>query len=479
MEIRLWNFIRKYSQGDKSMNLKLFKKVALLTSGLATCLFMVGTLGRVSAQTTQNCLQFTAPQVTHGFARGTGLPDGDQFLLPTTHQWTVVTQSPGASVFTANTQNFGNNPGFFAGTSPQGLVSTAPGSVIRAISCQDDLWDLNFYLATNGNSVGDMVTIFLQNTAGSQVTPLAMFTVEANGIRVTQRNVQTHLNDRFAIGATVTGLFLDSLIPLTDNAGTNGKRTGLITFAGLPMGVCLHIGIEIKRGNGTGSTAIVVNDVVVNRKEQAGDRNLSGVGLLGGLTGGYPTMKPCAEACVPCPPVSGGGGGPAKCVTACFSAPEYYALKYECLIDTDFDFGTVIIGGQNFNNPILVDKCPERVLWVLKGSPFFGPAATPLGRLNRQYVAAQLSLNRHGGYGSPAVIDILWSNLSCYMLMFQPVTLGNGATISQDSMLKDLFEQTLFAIKANRTADMTKLTAIWQMLNGDSPNLVCNRPLRD
>ncbi|HMY74096.1 MAG TPA: hypothetical protein PLQ88_19920, partial [Blastocatellia bacterium] len=65
--------------------------------------------------------------------------------------------------------------------------------------------------------------------------------------------------------------------------------------------------------------------------------------------------------------------------------------------------------------------------------------------------------------------NAFWSMLSCYRISFAAVTLSNGVTIDPSSMLNDLFQQAQLAIQANRTADMSALAAIFDLLNGNDP----------
>lgn len=129
----------------------------------------------------------------------------------------------------------------------------------------------------------------------------------------------------------------------------------------------------------------------------------------------------------------------------------------------------MIIGGYNFNTPVSVNDNREVVLFVLKGSRQFGGPATPLAFLNQQYVAAQISMSLLGWK-----YDALWSSIGCYGKLIPKTQLSNGKVLSGDSMLKEVFEQALAAIKENRTADMTKIANIFAILNGNSLSSLCN-----
>lgn len=459
----------------------LFKKLTIMAGGLALCLtaFMLRTPETATAQTPAGCIQFGAPLVTHGFLTGAGLPNGDQFLLGSSLGFTVVSPSTqGGSKFTVNAATFGSNPGF-AGTTLEGLASSTPSSLVRAISCLDNYWDLNFYLATTGATEGDMVTIFLQNPDGTKTIQLAMFTITGGNAKLTALNsdVSLHLNDRFARGSNAMRLDFNNLAPFSQAAGSAGKSTQLLTIAfsmspnAAVMG-CFQLGIDIKRAAGAGTTSVVINDVVVNRTAKPTDVNNPGKGLLGGLGGGYPTGLKCDVVCPPCPPASGGGGGPTppKCHVVCFQSDEYFRTKFECLEANTFlcNFN-VIVPGLNFNNPVNVCRCEDSVRFALKGGALFGgQPRSAYWLFVQQYVTAQLGFDLSAS--GPARYDALWGGLSCYNVPAGtfPVTLSNGATISSDSMLKDLFMQAQLAVRESRISDMEKLGKIFLALNGNS-----------
>jgi len=154
----------------------------------------------------------------------------------------------------------------------------------------------------------------------------------------------------------------------------------------------------------------------------------------------------------------------AKCHPICFLSPQFFLLHLNQLPS-----GAVVIGGVNVNNPISTGNVTAIHL-ALQGG------ATPLRRLNQQFVAAQLSVESAGGL--PAAQSALWSPLSCFGLDFVPVVLSNGFILAPDSMLKDLFAQARFAIGDNRTPDMLALARLFDLLNGTDlapPLFDCNR----
>lgn len=155
--------------------------------------------------------------------------------------------------------------------------------------------------------------------------------------------------------------------------------------------------------------------------------------------------------------------GSPKCQSLCFRAPQYFALNFSRLPE-----GVVVIGGINFNIPISASNVAAIRLALAGG-------ASPLQRLNREFLAAQLSLELAGGHSSPSVFTALWSLLSCSGLSFAPATLSNGFTLTPNSMLNDLFEQTRLAIRDNRAADMLVLANLFAQINGNDPLGRCGK----
>ena len=132
---------------------------------------------------------------------------------------------------------------------------------------------------------------------------------------------------------------------------------------------CFELGVDIKRGAGTGTTSVVFSDVVVNRNEKAGDRaGAPAKGLLVGLTGFFPTGVKCDAVCPPCPP-SGGGGGPVKCETICFGSPLFFRNSFSRGTLPD---GLILIPGANFNNLVSVGANDDAIDLILRGGSAFG-----------------------------------------------------------------------------------------------------------
>ena len=144
-----------------------------------------------------------------------------------------------------------------------------------------------------------------------------------------------------------------------------------------------------------------------------------------------------------------------KCDTICWRSTQFFITNIRHLPG-----GTVLISGVNANNPIGIQQGNASVRIALQGG------SSPMQRLNKEYVTAQLSLAYSGGSGSPVVFNTFWSALSCSRISFAPVTLSNGVTLSSNSLLDTLVNQTNLAIRENRLNDMGLLADIWALLNG-------------
>jgi len=144
-----------------------------------------------------------------------------------------------------------------------------------------------------------------------------------------------------------------------------------------------------------------------------------------------------------------------NCQTVCFQSPLYYVININRLPS-----GYVIIGGVNFNNPVLIQSNLTDVRRALRGG------ASPMAQLNQQYVAAQVSL---AAVGSGVLSGAMNSSLRCYNIAFDAVTLDNGFSLNRSTLLRDLLAQARLAIAENRSDDMVKLADILHLLNGDDP----------
>lgn len=418
------------------------------------------------------------PTVVHGFQKSAQLPDGDLYLLPNPMQLAISgAPAEGVETFTPNVVTFGADPvtfGALQNTSPQGLSLSTPSEKVTAVTCAESIWDGNLVIAGTSGTVGDKVRLFLQTTEGKPGPEIALFTLAAHGVVVTQlhKDLMLFVDNRYAIGpSTPQG----SLIAYSAAAGECGQRTGLLTLAWPMMKMselegCFRVGVEIERNDTYGMTSVVITDIVVNRNAVPGDENLKGVGLLRSVLGGFPTGIPCKPDCPysiqepPLPPQPNPGGGQGgECNTICYRSPQYFKLNIDSL-----PRGTVIIGGVNFNRPIsTTDK--RRIEMALRGG------FTPLQQLNQEFVAAQLNLLNAGGDGSPRVFYVLEGPLTCYNLSFDPITLSNGFVLTPDSLLKDVYREARLAIFNNSVPDQIALTKILDLLNGNNPQNVCHR----
>src|SRR5262249_20965970 len=144
-----------------------------------------------------------------------------------------------------------------------------------------------------------------------------------------------------------------------------------------------------------------------------------------------------------------------KCDTICWRSSQYFLTYIRNLPG-----GTLIVLGANANNPIGIQQNLDTVKAALQGGN------TPMLRLRKEFATAQLSLLAAGGPGGPVAFNTFWSPLRCSGVSFGEITLSNGFKFTPNSLLADLNDQTVLAIKANRSADYEALARIWAMLNG-------------
>jgi hypothetical protein len=416
-------------------------------------------------------LKFDVPAVTHGLERTESLPDGDVFLLPKPMTMAISAPSDSVQVFPVNVDNFGGDSetiGALPGVQAKGLSFSGRNGKVTAMTCAESIWDGNILIASGGSSEGDTVRLFMQYPDGATGPELALFTVRGRGIYVSELHphLMMYVNNRFANGPMWQR---GTYIPFSAAAGASGDRTDLLTIS-WPMHHfselqgCFRVGIEIARGNGQGSTTVVVTDIVVNRNATPGDENNPGTGLLRRMTGGYPTGIPCKSECpfpedrVPDPPTPNPGQPTGDtCNAICYRSPMYFRLNIDKL-----PLGTVIVGGMNFNRPIsTTDK--RAMHFALRGG------YSPLQQLNQEFVAAQLNLLNAGGESSPRGVYALEGRLKCYGLNFDPITLNSGFVITPDTQLKALYQHCRECINLNLVQDMPGLTRVLDMLNGNNP----------
>lgn len=445
-----------------------------IKTGLNICIapsFENGLITRSSVISSDpSCFQFTTPLLTHGTADG----KDDTFLLHQPLTFSVVTQNSGAWIFPLNKWTFGLAPEF-GGAPTSGITAISPNTTVQALSCTDSFWDVFFYLATKGQTEGDMITLSLQHPNGAGSKMLAMLTVLNGGLMLNQLHPDITFFINFN-GPHGAGAF----IPLLRSAGSAGVRTPHLTLIismdeFSPLNGCYQLAVDIKRLGGDGMTSFVPTGVIVKRM---GDE-VEGVGLSTHFQGLYPTGLLCTQVCngcfpqptpsptptpppptptptptpeptpTPTPPPM-----PIKCDTICFRSHLHFLNRIDNLPN-----GSILIGGVNVNAPINIQRNKEKVRQALFGG------LSPLQQINQQFVATQISMILYGGTGAPAAFNTLWSSLRCSGITFPPVTLSNGVTIDPDSLVNTLFVETQNAIKQSRTADMIPLVQILALLN--------------
>lgn len=252
----------------------------------------------VQAQSTSSCPTVEMPTVTGGSGNDV------YFLKDQQAKLSLLNAGGDASFFAAGYDTFGTDPVLVplskAGVVAKGLTLSTPGAKATALSCRDAFWDINFMLAGMGANGGDTIRLFMQaDQAGNGAFNLATFVVNAdgNGARLTQLEPTATL-----FGNGHIALPVNSTLAYSQNGGKSGKRSEQITIAlsmdkNSPTMKCLHLGIEIVRSSGTGSSAIVPNSIVLTRE---GALNGSGTGLFSGVAGTYPTATACDRACPVC-----------------------------------------------------------------------------------------------------------------------------------------------------------------------------------
>jgi len=143
-----------------------------------------------------------------------------------------------------------------------------------------------------------------------------------------------------------------------------------------------------------------------------------------------------------------------KCDTICWRTTQFFITNSRYLPG-----GAILIPGVNANNPTGIQQNLNAIRIALQGG------SSPMQKLSKEFVTAQLSMAYSGGTGSPVVFNAFWSPLSCSGVSFAPVTI-NGVTLDSSSLLDTLVTQTTLAIKQNRQSDMQALANIWMLING-------------
>lgn len=173
---------------------------------------------------------------------------------------------------------------------------------------------------------------------------------------------------------------------------------------------------------------------------QLSDTDRTAIGVINGLV--RVTDRVSAQAFLP----SDFNCTASACSTICFRPPEFFLLNSPYLPPGT----TVIINGANINagtNNVVQIKLN---LGVTSNGPL-----SARQQLNRQFVAAQLSLINARGHSSPAAFTALASPLSCYGFTSTYV-LSTGEIISSSTTLAGLFSQvqSMFNSRSITDADM-------------------------
>ena len=137
-------------------------------------------------------------------------------------------------------------------------------------------------------------------------------------------------------------------------------------------------------------------------------------------------------------------------------SPQYYALNLNRLPQ-----GSVKVAGNGNNTRVSTDDT-ARMSMLLDGG------ASRLHQLNRQYVAAQLSLLAAGS--NPTALG---SNLVCYKLNFQPTQISTGVFLNPEMTVGELFDQVQKAGRSGNVIDQRLLINVLEQLNGTEPQGRC------
>jgi hypothetical protein len=456
-------------------------KFLLLTAFALACLFAAAGLRpaqqSASAQGGTVCVQATAPLVTHGTTPIQPLlPNGDLFQLQGGLNFVAAAAPAGSTSGTVTAANFGLLPSTtanfgFTGTSVPFFANPAANSTLRAISCADDIWDINFVIASSGSTEGDVVRWSMQGPGGEIL--LAEFTVVGNGVRITQRSIHATIFVNNILANTGT-LNVGDFIPFSMSAGTAGLRTPEITIAlsaspSAPTRGCQRLALDIINAGGSpGTLSVAITSIIVKRMGNV----VSGPGLLtqfgGGLTGTFPTGAICPVNCpTACPVVSPSPSpspSPAACPMICFRRPLDYCsngIPLSLIIFGDVRvraftggrFQAVNVGSSAVQGNF---QCGLRFL----GEDYF---LTPTQDLLGRYVATQVSVasTTNPPYNTANL------RLGCFVMpMFGqnplPVTLSTGVTLNADTSLATFFTQTEAVYLAGNAADIRTLIALYK-----------------
>ncbi|MCW5968285.1 MAG: hypothetical protein KIT57_07205 [Blastocatellales bacterium] len=376
-----------------------------------------------------------------------GLTAGDLSAV-TTLVITVFTPAPGGGL--SNALNFGV------------LAAPPPAPVITSLAPSSAAIGVPFVLTVNG----------------ANFTPTSV--VQVNGSpRVTTFVSGTQLT------AQITAADVASVAILTITVVTPAPGGGV--SGGLPL--------TIQSAPNPAPTLVSLNPVVVTEGSGAFLLTINGANFVGGsmvrwnglnqpttflsgtqvraqISGALVASQGTALITVFNPGPGGGvsntliflidPAGTPDCRTICFRSAQYYVRNISRVPN-----GLVLIGGVNANTPILVKGNETLIRSVLQGG------TSALQQLNAEFVASQLSFI---SAGSATAAGALQSSPRCYGIFYTPVLLSNGAVITPNTSINDIFTQIRSAISDNRTQDMPQLAAILLLLNGTDPFSTCNRP---
>ena len=283
------------------MKVRIVYLAMLIAAGLLFNLSLrVPNQSVVQAQVSSACPTTEVPSTTVGKVGSVE----DQFMLRDPLTFTLLNADGDASFFATNDLNFGGNATLqriaAAGGSGKGLRISSPGGKTVALSCREAFWDINFMLAGLGATAGDRVRLFMQpDESGLRAFDLARFTIGAGGANLSYLEPTSKLYANGHIQQNV-----GASLPFVIGAGQSGRRTDQITIAlsmdaRAPTMACLHLGVEIIRAGGPGTTTLAFNTIVLTRE---GPSNGVGTGVFTGQTGTYPTRQPCDRACPTCAP---------------------------------------------------------------------------------------------------------------------------------------------------------------------------------
>ncbi|MES4792992.1 MAG: hypothetical protein C4321_08425 [Chloroflexota bacterium] len=252
-------------------------------------------------QTPIPCVAANVPLLSFGFQQTAALPHGDLFLLQQTLSFQQCDAPDGTTVQTLSNINFGENPAY-NGITPQVFTLGPPSSfwfcfgppqdaTLRVISNPDSFRLIHFALAGAVAQGGEFVRLLFFSSLG-EIT-LAQFRIDLQGATLIylDPNVGLFLNDVTGDG---TSKNVGDFLSFTASAGENGSHTGLLTIkVGTELQGCYPLGLEIIRRDATGQASVALIAATVNRNTKPDDAASTQSGLLGGLTGGFPTQGTC------------------------------------------------------------------------------------------------------------------------------------------------------------------------------------------